>query len=475
MNSAIENKAEIISIQDFLNISEIRIPEYQRPYKWGEKNVLQLLEDIYTFRHKQHYRFGTIVIHINPITENNSTTTYYDIVDGQQRYTTIRLVVYALIQLVENSNKFQLSTRDLLQNLKDKLDAINLDYKNKNSIENIHKNYQLIKRSIQHFDDLTIFNFIQKFQVVVFYINDITEAFQFFDSQNSRGKDLYPHDLLKAFHLREFDKNELQMQIRVVDHWEKYASKKLSILFSEYLFRIKGWSSNQHARYFGKEHVDMFKGISIDKIENYPYVQVLQISHSVVDNYNYNFERKIDRQKMEFPFQLDHIMINGRRFFEYVDHYLGINEKFKEKYLVEKKESKNYSNEESIVKMVYKNKYNYRDGESYLRDLFECIMIYYIDKFGENELPAFLEKAFIWCFYLRFRYQRLGFDSLDNYILKNNLFTAIKSAMHPKDVLKFTLKELPSFADIISFSKEESSRMDKSIIEFFKKNHYYVN
>jgi len=263
--------------------------------------------------------------------------------------------------------------------------------------------------------------------------------------------------------------------VKVVDHWEKYATKKLSLLFAEYLFRIKGWSSNQHARYFGKEHVDMFKGISIDKIENYPYVKVLQISHSVVDNYNENFERRIDRQKMDFPFQLDHIMINGRRFFEYVDHYMGINEKFKNTYLIEKSELKHYTNSELIVNMVYRNKYNYRDGECYLRDLFECVLIYYIDKFGENDLAAFLEKAFIWCFYLRFDYQRLGFDSLDNYVIKNNLFTVIKNAMQPKDVLKFTQNKLPTYENIKNFSHNDSTRMDKNIVEFFKANHYYAN
>ena len=32
-------------------------------------------------------------------------------------------------------------------------------------------------------------------------LQDISEAFQFFDSQNARGKDLEPHDLLKAYHL----------------------------------------------------------------------------------------------------------------------------------------------------------------------------------------------------------------------------------------------------------------------------------
>ena len=40
-------------------------------------------------------------------------------------------------------------------------------------------------------------------EVVVLTVTELTEAFQLFDSQNTRGKALYPHDLLKAYHLRE--------------------------------------------------------------------------------------------------------------------------------------------------------------------------------------------------------------------------------------------------------------------------------
>src|SRR5690606_31269794 len=148
------------------------------------------------------------------------------------------------------NDKYQSSTQELLATLKKKLDAIEIKYTNKTSIENINSNFQLIKRSIQHFDDATISCFVTRFQVVVFFINDETEAFQFFDSQNSRGKDLYPHELLKAYHLREFDNSDRIAQTKIVDHWEKYSSKKLALLFSEYLFRIKGWSNNRHSRYF---------------------------------------------------------------------------------------------------------------------------------------------------------------------------------------------------------------------------------
>ncbi|MEJ5106651.1 DUF262 domain-containing protein [Chryseobacterium sp. MYb328] len=470
------NRAEIYNIQDFISLEKVRIPEYQRPYKWTSKNVIQLIDDIHTFRKKTNYRFGTIVIHENKLTEDNQDVIYHDIVDGQQRYTTLRLLIYAIYKQTIGNNKYQTNTQKLVADLKEKLDIIDIKYNNKTSIENINQNYQLIRRSIQHFDDETISSFVTKFQVVVFFIHNENEAFQFFDSQNSRGKDLYPHDLLKAFHLREFDSSDRNVQMKIVDHWEKYSSKKLAGLFSEYLFRIKGWSNNRHSRYFGKQHIDSFKGISIDKIESFPYVKSMQITHHLVDNYNENVERKIDKRFMHFPFQIDQLMINGRRFFEYIDYYLGINEKFKKSYLKPNttKDSECTASE-LLVKLVYRNNFSYRDGESYLQDLFECITIYYIDKFGENELDEFIEKAFVWCYYLRFEYQRLGFDSLDNYVIANNLFLIIKNAIQPKEVINAQILRLPTYQSIENFSSEESRRMDKRIVEFFKNNNYYAN
>lgn len=472
----IENRAEIYSIENFISLDKIRIPEYQRPYKWTSKNVIQLIEDIHTFRKKSHYRFGTVVIHENKLIEENREILYHDIVDGQQRYTTLRLMIYALYQQTNSNRKYQSSTQNKVANLKKNLDKIEIKYTNKESINNINKNFQLIKRSIQHFDDHTISSFITNFQVVVFFISDETEAFQFFDSQNSRGKDLYPHDLLKAYHLREFEVTDHFAQSKIVDHWEKYSSKKLAQLFSEYLFRIKGWSNNRHSRYFGKQDIDSFKGISIDKIESFPFVKSLQIAHHVVDNYNENVERKIDKQYMTFPFQIDQLMINGRRFFEYIDYYLGINERFKQNYLRPKGTlDSECSNSELLVKYIYRNHFSYRDGESYLKDLFECVTIYYIDKFGENELDDFIEKAFVWCYYLRFEYQRLGFDSVDNYVIGNNLFLVIKNAIQPKEVIKAQMLKLPTVQNISDFSKKDSRRMDQRIVQFFKNNHYYAN
>ncbi|MCV5296225.1 hypothetical protein OFC42_31085, partial [Escherichia coli] len=47
----------------------------------------------------------------------------------------------------------------------------------------------------------------------------------------------------------------------------------------------------------------------------------LRIAHHFVDEYNRQYQRKIDGQYMTFPFHLDQMIINGRRFFEMAEYY----------------------------------------------------------------------------------------------------------------------------------------------------------
>ena len=74
------------------------------------------------------------------------------------------------------------------------------------SYKSICNNLQIIRnRLIDMNSDKTAFiEYIKmncSFVRIVTYIEQ--EAFQFFDSQNTRGKSLEPHDLLKSYHLRE--------------------------------------------------------------------------------------------------------------------------------------------------------------------------------------------------------------------------------------------------------------------------------
>lgn len=74
--------------QDDKAISDIKltIPNYQRPYKWTAKNVIQLLDDIIDARNhnKEVYRVGTLILHHD--TENKMVPAITSSMDSRERY-----------------------------------------------------------------------------------------------------------------------------------------------------------------------------------------------------------------------------------------------------------------------------------------------------------------------------------------------------------------------------------------------------
>lgn len=423
---------EIISVRQLLSSPNLMIPQYQRPYKWTSRHVGQLFSDIAAFGDKKSYRLGTIVFHLDDRKRN--------IVDGQQRTITLMLAVHALIRL----------RRDRLErnDLKEQLDELKRRmaiprFESDISKANIHANYLEISRIVDRvdFDEEQINFLLNRCEVVTFTLTDISEAFQFFDSQNARGKDLEPHDLLKAFHLREFSNQEGHLKKGTVSKWENCETAELSTLFAQYLYRIRNWTKGESARYFGKEDTNLFKGVNIETISNYPYIEHLRLAHHFVDHYNMGYERKIDGHKMAFPFYLDQIIINGRRFFEMTVYYLGEvgfaidTDALKKRIGNAKLNGYSLKIIEAITTYSGKN----RTGDQYVRAMYDCLLIYYIDKFGFAEISRAIEKIFIWAYSLRLQMQVLQLASMDNYVLENNLFKRLKDATHPNDFLGYSL------------------------------------
>lgn len=178
-----------------INGVNLSIPIYQRPYKWTARNAIQLLDDIIEAMNdnKESYRIGTLILH------RASSQGSYDIVDGLQRIITFSLLLRAL---GKNDIAF----------LQQKL------YDNEYNARNISNNYRALERRIskpdlkesqQQKEDYYVKErecrrleeFVEnRCELIVVVTSDVSEAFQFFDSQNARGKALYPHDLLKAYH-----------------------------------------------------------------------------------------------------------------------------------------------------------------------------------------------------------------------------------------------------------------------------------
>ncbi|ANV89049.1 DUF262 domain-containing protein [Picosynechococcus sp. PCC 7117] len=464
---------QILTLRELLSDDSLSIPLYQRPYKWTAKNVNQLFIDIVAHRDKSSYRLGTIVFHQEGEKKN--------IVDGQQRIITLLLAIRALSELRQDN----LEREDLKEYLNHlKRDMIVPSFKSIVSKTNIQNNYLEICRIIgrSDFTEENIDFFLNKCEVVTFILSDISEAFQFFDSQNARGRDLEPHDLLKAYHLREFHPEDEVLKISTVEKWENSKTKDLAILFSQYLYRIRNWSKGSSSRYFGKEETVLFKGVNIDITASYPYVKQLQITHHFVDCYNQSYERKIDGHNLRFPFHLDQIIINGRRFFEMVAHYQElINEYFKViEFYQENQGEKNKKfvlnlklisiNEldgdaRAILKTIDEYEGHKRTGDQYVRMIFDCLLIYYIDKFGHAQISRAIEKIFIWAYSLRLKLQVVQLASIDNYVLENNLFKLVQESIKPDDFMNCTLPVL--------LGVEKKSTKTERIEQLFKEMKYY--
>jgi len=250
-----ENIEACIKKVDKVLENELNIPEYQRPYRWTEANVRQLLYDVHESWKlgKNSYRIGSIILH----TEKNNLL---NIVDGQQRLTTILLVLAALGSSVG---------KDLRSKLKyNHIDSKNAISKNKIFIDKwINENIQIEK------DDFCKY-LTQYCEFVEIKVQDLSEAFQMFDSQNGRGKELEAYNLLKAYHIRAMESNTFDEKIYCDRNWEnatRFLNNPknqtdvfdiLKQLFNEQLYRTRLWSRKDVAWNFDKKKISEFKGIS---------------------------------------------------------------------------------------------------------------------------------------------------------------------------------------------------------------------
>ncbi len=365
--------AEIVSVNQLLQM-QLNIPPYQRPYKWTIRNVEELLSDISNaiadserYRLEFKYRIGTVILH-----RDNDTL---NIVDGQQR-----IISLILLNLYLNSNF--------------KCSVMNKKFTNKISQTNIHSNYMFVREwfSLKHESERNRFLEAMKntLEVVVIEVDEISEAFQLFDSQNTRGKALEPHDLLKAYHLREMRNYPYEME-HAVTKWEAKDTKKIHDLFDLYLFPVWNWSKGYKSRSFTTKEIDTYKGI----VENSPYSYAKRAGKAMP------------------YFQITEPFIAGNDFFEMVDHYMNLlddvqteidrNAAFKD--LRDILEQKN--NPEPTSNSV---------GFKYAKNLFYCALLMYYDKFHNFDIMA-VKKIFTWAFMSRVDMESLGFDSINKYAI----------------------------------------------------------
>jgi len=436
---AIINK-DVLTVRELVEMP-LAIPDYQRPYKWQARHVNQLLEDVLHHRSKSSYRLGTVVLHQDDSVAPEDASVHF-IVDGQQRLLTLTLLCHLL-------DKNRLCRPWLLEQ----------SFSSPTTIRNLQHNAAVIEsraKQLSEADREQLLDFLlNKCQLICVTLDDLSEAFQFFDSQNARGKELQPYDLLKAFHLREMAENTEQERLQCVAAWEDDVAPEgetpgLNTIMSDVLFRIRRWTCGQPGTNFNRNNIDVFKGVNL-RATPYRFTDSMRALDYMVDQYNADAIRHWDQRQMPYPFLVDQTMLNGKRFFEYIRHYIGI---FKTLFIDKKSEI------EPVLNTINRYEGCNRIGDHYVRNLFYCAVLYYYDKFGDVELEKAAILCFVWSYRIRLLQHRVVLESIDNAgRAQEGLIHAISRALHPHEVLAFTLEPVKE-------SQKKGTKVDGLIAKF---------
>ena len=210
-----------LKIGDIFNRREnefYRIPIYQRNYAWKEPQIRQLIRDIYDYcgeKNKKYY-IGTLVV--RPDKENT-----FEVIDGQQRLTTLSMLVAYLKKEQDNtqeSEKTELKNTITFQCRQVSTNSLNKIWKNSSddyeATDPILAGYQILTRSFEDIigkasGNVTNEDYLKYLlENVIIYripVPEDTDLNHYFEIMNTRGEQLEKHEILKAKLLSVFKYN----------------------------------------------------------------------------------------------------------------------------------------------------------------------------------------------------------------------------------------------------------------------------
>lgn len=281
-------------------VHQLTIPIYQRKYSWTKKQCNQLFEDILRIgesNERSHF-IGAIVF-----------KQYYDriskkiIIDGQQRITTINLLISALVDFLLNNNIENLDTDaeemmnsylinsakkgetnyKLILTMDDKTTLIKIidNLRNENKVdfddadsEILQDNYSFFKRKITEDNIGCIIKGLRKLLIVYMELTDFDNPQLIFESMNSTGLDLNKTDLIRNYLLMDLNDEEQKDLYNNYWHNIELTFEKNNYSFDNF---IKDYLTLKYDKVMPKDFYEEFK----------KYSKTLSIDELVKDIYKY--------------------------------------------------------------------------------------------------------------------------------------------------------------------------------------------
>lgn len=178
------------------------IPLYQRAYAWADvpsdSPIEQLIDDVLEHDGENYY-IGSLIVH--------KCGTKYEVIDGQQRLTTLLLLMTELELPVKNILSFDCRKKadNTLSKFIDKKEVLDEDLE-----QSLVKGMQIIREKLQQSDvdkKLLIDN-LSHIRLYRIQVPPKTDLNRYFEIMNTRGEQLEQHDILKATLMSEIENVE---------------------------------------------------------------------------------------------------------------------------------------------------------------------------------------------------------------------------------------------------------------------------
>lgn len=214
---ALLQSTKILASDGSLVFGDLQLPEYQRPYRWGPKQLERLLQDLHGFFPKEagehaapshDFYLGSIILHQARRSERQRVD--LNIIDGQQRLTSM-----ALLRFLQSGGKA----------------AFDLKFSSPQSQNQIRRNLAWLEAQ-----DLPRVDF-NRVNISLVVTRSEDDAYRFFETQNSSGVPLGGADIIKAFHLRSVPRTAQDAYAR---RWEAFGS--LTVLVAT-LMKSRSWQT----------------------------------------------------------------------------------------------------------------------------------------------------------------------------------------------------------------------------------------
>ena len=302
-------------VSHFLNKNQqFTIPIFQRKYDWQQKQCKQLFEDIIRIgQSDDESHFLGSIVHLN---DDHNIIPTYRVIDGQQRLTTLTLLISALAKYLylnhideieitpkkllnyylinpseegdlEYKIKLNDSDKKTLQKIIDNVLSENeVRFKEGHDSKRIIDNYHYFIKNINENNAKNIFQGFQKLSIIVISLKERLDNPQLiFESLNSKGLPLSKSDLIRNYVLMGLNPHE-QDKI-YTDYW-----KEMEDLFEEIDYQFDRFIKDYLTIKLNKTPVDNeiyyeFKKYAQNFYRNHDDDKFVNIKNLTMDIYKY--------------------------------------------------------------------------------------------------------------------------------------------------------------------------------------------